>query len=73
MKIVNLKQLMKNQTSISSDEEEYYDQLYQKQPKGLGEVRCNNQHQAKQKYHFGYVEEQFYWNEICYMQTEFLR
>ena len=36
MKIVNLKQLMKNQTCIVNGEEEYCDQLYEKQPKGLG-------------------------------------
>ena len=53
MKIVNLKQLMKNQTSIVSGEE-YCDQLYQKQPKGLGEVQWNDQHQVKQIYHFGH-------------------
>ena len=37
MKIIDLKQLMKNQKSIVSSEEEYCDQLYQKQPKSLGE------------------------------------
>ena len=52
---------MKNQISIVSGEEEYCDQLYRKQLKGLGEeVQRNDQHQAKQKYHFGHVEEQFY-------------
>ena len=52
---------MKNQTSIVCGEEEYSDQLYQKQPKGLGEeVQWNDQHQTKQKYHFGHVGEQFH-------------
>ena len=37
MKVINLKQLMKNQTIIVSGEEEYCDQLYQKQPKDLQE------------------------------------
>ena len=73
MKIVNLKQLMKNQTSIVSGEEEYCDQLYQKQPKGLGEeVQWNDQHQAKQKYHFGHVRELFHKNEICDMLAKIL-
>ena len=64
---------MKNHTSIISGEEEYCDQLYRKQPKGLGEaVQWNDQYQAKQKYHFGHVEEWFHKNEICNMQTEIL-
>ena len=63
---------MKNQVSIVSYEE-YCDQKYQKLSKGLEEeVRWNNQHQAKQKYHFGLVGEQFHKNEICDMQTEIL-
>ena len=55
---------MKNQTSIISGEE-YCDQLYQKQPKGLGEEQCKDQHQAKQKYHFRLAGEQFHKNENC--------
>ena len=42
MKIIISKQLMKNKTNIVSGEEEYCDQLYRKQPKGLGkEVQWN--------------------------------
>ena len=64
---------MKNQISIVSGEEEYCDKLYQKQPKGQREeVQWNDQHQAKQKYHFWYVGEQFHKKEIWDMQTEIL-
>ena len=50
MKIINLKQLMKNLTNIVSGEEEYCDQLHRKQRKGLGEkVQWNGQHKAKQE------------------------
>ena len=64
---------MKNLTSIVSSEEEYCDQLYQKQPKGLGkEVQWNDQHQAKQQYLYGHVGEQFHKNDICDMQTRIL-
>ena len=77
MKVVNLKQLMKNQTSIVYSEEEYCDQLYQKQPKGLAEEQWNpppphDQHQMKQKYHFGHLGEQLHKREICDMQIEIL-
>ena len=64
---------MKNQTSIISGEEKYCDQLYQKHLKSLGEEeQGSDQHQAKQKYHFRHVREQFHENEICDMQTEIL-
>ena len=46
--------------------------IVSKQQKGLGEVQWNDQHQSKQKYHFGYVGEQFHKNEICDMLTEIL-
>ena len=73
MKIVSLKQLMKNQAIIVSSEQEYCDQLYQKQPKGLEkEVQWKDQHPEKQKYHSGHVGEQFHKNEICDMQIEIL-
>ena len=64
---------MKNQTSIASSEEEYCNQLYQKQLKSMGEeVQWNDQHHAKQKYHFGHIAEQFHKNEICDRQTKIL-
>ena len=65
-----LKAVDEKPTSIVSSEEEHCDQLNWKQPKGLEEVQWSDQHQAKQKYHFEHVGQQFHKNEICNMQTK---
>ena len=57
---------MKYQTSVVSDEVEYYDQSYRKRQKDREEgVLLNDQNLKKLKYHFEPEVELFQRNEIC--------